>query len=71
MHDDDFHSAAKPQEHLQGGMEQPHTQMPMTSESKDDPRTAAVDNIGQSWQSTSLEPGHTTLNPTNDKNKAH
>lgn len=70
MHDDNFHSAAKPQDHLQGGMEMPHTQMPAKSESEDNPRSAATENIGQTWDSTSLKPGHTQLNPTNDKNMA-
>jgi hypothetical protein len=70
MHDDDFHSGVKPQEHLQGGMEMPHVQAPMTSEAQTNPRSAAPDNVGQSWDSTSLRPGHTTLNPANST-KAH
>ena len=70
MHDDDFHSGSKPQEHLQGGMEMPHTQMPMTSEAQTNPRSAGADNVGQSWSSTSLQSGHTTLNPANST-KAH
>lgn len=65
MHDDDFHSGSKPQESLKGGMEMPHTQMPMTSEAQTNPRSAGTDNVGQSWSSTSLQPGHTTLNPAN------
>lgn len=71
MHDNDFHSGAMPQEHLQGGMEMPHTQAPQTSEAMTNPRSAGADNIGQAWDSTSLKPGHTTLNPSNDKNMAH
>ena len=70
MHDNDFHSGTKPQEHLQGGMEMPHTQQPMTSESETNPRSAGADNVGQKWDSTSLKPGHTTLNPAN-KNDVH
>lgn len=71
MHDNDFHSGEKPQEHLKGGMFEPHTQAPMTSEAETNPRSAGTDNIGQTWNSTSLKPGHTQLNPSNDKNKAH
>ena len=65
MHDDDFHSGSKPQESLKGGMESPNVQAPMTSEAQTNPRSAAADNIGQTWDSTSLKPGHTTLNPAN------
>lgn len=70
MHDNDFHSGALPQEHLKGGMEQPNVQAPQTSEAMTNPRSAGEDNIGQTWNSTSLaaKPG---LNGTNDKNKAH
>lgn len=71
MHDNDFHSGARPQEGLKGGMFEPHTQAPMTSEAETNPRSAGTDNVGQTWDSTSLKPGHTTLNPSNDKNKAH
>lgn len=68
---DPFHEgSAKPQQHLQGGMESPYTQMPATSEAQTNPRSASVDNVNQSWNSTSLaaKPG---MSPTNDKNKAH
>lgn len=71
MHDNDFHSGAMPQESLKGGKEEPHVQAPQTSEAMTNPRSAGEDNIGQTWNSTSLRPGHTHLNPTNDKNKAH
>lgn len=71
MHDNDFHEGARPQEGLKGGHEMPHTQAPQTSEAMTNPRSAGEDNIGQTWNSTSLKPGHTQLNPTNDKNKAH
>jgi hypothetical protein len=70
MHDDDFHSAAKPQESLQGDMFEPHVQAPQTAEAMTNPRSAGADNIGQTWDSTSLKPGHTTLNPANTQ-KAH
>ncbi|TXS35060.1 hypothetical protein [Streptomyces sp. t39] len=70
MHDDDFHSGSKPQDSLKGGMEMPHTQAPMHSEAQTNPRSASADNVGQSWDSTSLRPGHTTLNPANSQ-KAH
>lgn len=71
MHDNDFHSGALPQEHLQGGMEEPNIQAPQHSEAQTNPRSAGTDNVDQTWNSTSLKPGSTTLNPTNDKNKAH
>lgn len=70
MHDDDFHSGAKPMDSMQGGMFDPHTQTPMMSESMTNPRSAAPDNVGQSWASSSLEskPG---MSGSNDRNKAH
>lgn len=69
---DPFHEgSSKPMQSMQGGMEQPHTQQPLASEAQTNPRAAAGDNIAQSWASTSLQPGHTKTNPTNDKNKAH
>ena len=71
MHDNDFHSGDKPQEGLKGGMEMPNIQAPQNSEAQTNPRSAGTDNIGQTWNSTSLKPGSSTLNPTNDKNKAH
>lgn len=71
MHDNDFHAAAKPQEGLKGGMFEPNVQPPRDSEAQTNPRSAAEDNVSQTWNSTSLRPGHTTLNPSNDKNKAH
>ncbi|MFC5799129.1 hypothetical protein [Streptomyces formicae] len=71
MHDNDFHTGDKPQEGLKGGHEAPNTQAPQTAEAMTNPRSAGTDNIGESWASTSLKPGHTQLNPSNDKNKAH
>lgn len=70
MHDSDFHSGALPQEHLKGGMEDPNVQAPQTSEAQTNPRSAGTDNIGQTWNSTSLKPTPAP-NGTNDKNKAH
>ncbi|MFC8490729.1 hypothetical protein ACFUJU_07965 [Streptomyces sp. NPDC057235] len=64
MHDDDFHSGAKPQESLKGGMEAPHVQAPRTSEAQTNPRSAGTDNVGQSWASTSLKP----ISPANPAN---
>ncbi|RKN35936.1 hypothetical protein D7294_30365 [Streptomyces hoynatensis] len=46
---DGFHSAARPQESLQGDMGPIHTQMPATSESMTNPRSAAPDNVDGSW----------------------
>ena len=70
MSDESFHSgAAKPMDSLQGGMEPVHTQQPMTSEAQTNPRSAAADNAGQSWNSTSLAP-QPALNPAN-KNPVH
>lgn len=70
MDDNEFHSAARPQDSLKGGMEMPNIQAPQTSEAQTNPRSAGADNIGQTWDSTSLKPGSSTLNPTNDKNTA-
>jgi hypothetical protein len=68
---DPFHEgSSKPQQSLQGGMEMPHTQTPMTSEAQTNPRSAAGDNVGQSWNSTSLAPSAGSTG-SNDKNKAH
>ena len=70
MHDNDFHSGAKPMESLQGGMEGPHTQQPMTSDNSGstDGNTVTPDIAG--WASTSLAPSAGTTG-SNDKNKAH
>jgi hypothetical protein len=68
---DPYHEgASQPLAHLQGGMQGPPTQMPMTSEAMTNPRSAAAENIQQSWNSTSL--GATPPpTPNNDKNEAH
>jgi hypothetical protein len=55
---------------LKGGMCPPNTQQPMMSEAMTNPRSAAPDNMGQPWDSTSLEPGHPTTGP-NDGARAH
>ena len=70
MHDNDFHTGAKPQEELKGGMAEPNIQAPQNSESQTNPRSAAPDNIGQTWNSTSLKPVP-AANPNNDRNMAH
>ena len=68
---DPFHEGtAKPLMHLQGGMEVPPTQMPMTSEAMTNPRSAAPDNVQQTWNSTSLGPIPAPT-PSNDSHKAH
>lgn len=68
---DPFHEGtSKPLMPLQGGMEGPHTQMPMSSDAMTNPRSAAADNVGQTWNSTSL--GQTpSPTPNNDKVEAH
>jgi hypothetical protein len=54
---DPFHEgSSKPLAHLQGSMAEVHTQAPLTSESMDNPRSAALDNMGQTWNTTSLAP---------------
>lgn len=62
---DGFHSAARPQESLQGGAYEAHTQQPQTSEAMTNPRSAAPDNVGQTWNTTSLKP----LDAPNASNK--
>lgn len=69
MHDDDFHSAAKPMDSMQGGMFEPHSQAPNTSENVGNSRPQS-DASGPGWNSQfhGAKPG---LSGTNDKNKAH
>lgn len=68
---DPFHEGgSQPLDSLKGGMEQPHTQMPATSEAMTNPRSAGTDNVGQTWNSTSLGASAGTTG-SNDKNKAH
>lgn len=52
---DPYHEGgSQPMAGLKGGMEPAPTQMPQMSEAMDNPRSAAPDNIGQTWDSTSL-----------------
>lgn len=70
MDDNSYHSGAKPQEHLQGGMEQPHTQTPLTSEAQTNPRSASVGAEGPDWDAQFRAPTPGSSG-SNDKNKAH
>jgi hypothetical protein len=68
---DPYHEgASQPMAHLQGGMQEIHTQMPMDSEAMTNPRSAGTDNVQQTWNTTTLAP---TPAPTgaNDGAKAH
>ena len=68
---DPFHEGgSQPLAHLKGGMEEPHTQAPMTSEAMTNPRSAAADNVAQTWNSTSLAPSAGSTG-NNDKAEAH
>lgn len=68
---DDYHgSVQRPMEHLKGSMTGPYTQQPMTSEAMTNPRSAAADNIGQTWNTTSLAPAPAGTG-NNDKAEAH
>ena len=69
---DPFHEGAggHPMDSLRGGMNGPHTQMPDESTAQTNPRSAATDNVGQTWNATILAP---TPAPTgdNDGMRAH
>lgn len=68
---DPYHNnPARPLDHLKGSMTGPNTQQPMTSEAMTNPRSAAADNIGQTWNSTSLAPSAGGTG-NNDKAEAH
>ena len=68
---DPFHEGtAKPMMPLQGGMEEIHTQMPMSSDAMTNPRSAAPANVQQTWNSTSLAPTPAPT-PNNDSHEAH
>lgn len=68
---DPYHEgSSQPMEHLQGGMQEIHTQMPMNSEAMTNPRSAAPDNVQQTWNTTSLGPTPAPT-PNNDKAEAH
>lgn len=61
---------SKPMQSLQGSCGSAPTQQPMTSEAMTNPRSAAADNIGQTWDATVLGtiPAGTG---NNDKAEAH
>lgn len=68
---DPFHEGgSQPMASLKGGMEQPNTQMPMTSENsgKTDGNTVTPGVVG--WNTTSLAPSGGKTG-SNDKNQAH
>ncbi len=70
---DPFHEGgSQPMAHLKGGMEQPHTQMPMQGENDGKSQGGANDAAPMtgSWATTSLgaKPSPTG---SNDANKAH
>lgn len=69
MGDHEYHSGAKPQESLKGGMFDPHTQAPNTSENEGNSRPQS-DAGGPGWdaQFRAPQPG---MSSSNDKNKAH
>lgn len=67
--DDAFHSGAKPQEHLKGGMTSPIERMPNTSENMGNSRPASEPG-GPSWNDQFRAP-QPAKSGTNDKNKAH
>lgn len=68
---DPYHEgASQPMASLKGGMEEPHTQQPMGSEAMTNPRSAAPDNVAQTWNSTSLAPSAGSTG-NNDKAAAH
>jgi hypothetical protein len=68
---DPFHEGgSQPLAHLKGGMEGPNTQQPMTSEAMTNPRSAATDNVNQTWNATSLAPSAGSTG-NNDKAEAH
>lgn len=70
MHDNDFHSGARPLESLQGGMDMVHTQQPMTSENSGDTGGNTMTPCVEGWNTTSLAPS-AGMCGANDKNKAH
>lgn len=69
---DPYHegSTSKPMKPLQGGMEGPHTQMPMDSTAQTNPRSASVDNVQQTWDTTTLAPSAGTTT-SSDSRKPH
>jgi hypothetical protein len=68
---DPFHEGgSQPLAGLKGGCTEVHTQMPMNSEAMTNPRSAAPDNIGQTWNTTTLAPSAGSTG-NNDKAEAH
>jgi len=68
---DPYHEGgSQPLAGLKGGMDAPYTQMPMNSDAMTNPRSAATDNMGQSWNSTTLAPAPAATG-NNDKAEAH
>jgi hypothetical protein len=61
---------SQPMAGLKGGMQAPHTQMPMDSEAQTNPRSAAADNVAQTWNATSLAPSAGSTG-SNDGQRAH
>lgn len=59
---------SKPMEGLKGDMGPVFTQMPMDSTAETNPRSAAADNVGAKWDSTSLDHAHPTTG-NNDARK--
>lgn len=69
---DPFHEGgSQPMASQKGGMEQPNTQMPMTSENSGSSGGGAADTTDNivGWNMTSLKSDHPTTG-NNDKNKA-
>jgi hypothetical protein len=70
---DPYHEGgSQPMAGQKGGMEMPHTQMPMSGDNAGKSQGGANDTSGNitPWNSTSLQPGHPTTG-SNDSNKAH
>jgi hypothetical protein len=68
---DPFHEGgSQPMAHLQGGMESPNTQAPMTSENSGSTDGNTVTPGIAGWDESSLR-GDRPTNGSNDKNKAH
>lgn len=68
---DPFHEGgSQPMMHLKGGMEQPHTQMPMQGENSGNTDGNTVTPGVAGWHATSLGE-RPSPNGSNDKNKAH
>lgn len=66
MDEESFHQgAAKPQQHLQGGMELPYEQPLRAAEAMNNPRSASPDPMMSDWTfgSAPVQP----LNPANKK----